>query len=80
MPDSTPRRDFAKPRQSAKSNDFPLQVDKTSELVGFPVPDRLPADPPFTPTSAMIRERCCAIQSGWTSTERRSVARLNVAF
>ncbi len=49
-----------------------LSIDEAAELVGIPAPDRLPVDPPFTPTPAMIWERCRAIQATWTATEWRS--------
>jgi len=49
-----------------------MTIIEASELVGIDVPDRLPSDPPYTPTPAMIRQRCSDIQSGWTSTEWRS--------
>ena len=49
-----------------------LSIDEASELVGIEIPDRLPADPPHTPTPTMIREHCIRIQNGWTATEWRS--------
>jgi len=48
-----------------------MSITEAAELVGCPVPDRLPADPPFTPTPAMIRQHCFAIQTTWTATEWR---------
>ena len=48
-----------------------MTITEASELVGIPVPDRLPADPPFVPTPEMIRQHCFAIQTTWTPTEWR---------
>jgi len=49
-----------------------MSIIQASKLVGIPVPDRLPTDPPYTPTPGQIREHCFAIQSAWTFFEWRS--------
>jgi len=50
---------------------YGMAISEAAELDGIPVPDRLPDDPPFTPTPAMTRVHCFRIQNGWTATEWR---------
>jgi len=56
-----------------------VSITKASDLVGIPVPDRLPVDFPFTPSPEMIRQHCFAIQSTWTATEWRSRSAVDCA-
>jgi hypothetical protein len=49
-----------------------MDISEAASLVGIPAPDRLPADPPFTPTPEMIRRHCQEIQALWAPGERAS--------